>query len=173
LRRNSCVTSDPRANVGVGLTRHVVRTAQGTTAVRRIDPLRFRANLYIDGARPWEEFDWVGRDIKIGGVAFSVDRKNGRCGATNVNPVTGQRDLDIPGSLRAAFGAAPVLALPRLRDGKSDLPSPRRERSLAAPTTEGFVCGRAPRPASAARLLRRPHAFGVDCATLPARATNS
>ena len=69
-----------------------------------IDPLRFRANLYIDSARPWEEFDWVGRDIRIGGVTFSVDRKNGRCGATNVNPVTGQRDLDIPGSLRAAFG---------------------------------------------------------------------
>jgi GntR family transcriptional regulator / MocR family aminotransferase len=69
-----------------------------------IDPLRFRANFYIDGARPWEEFDWLGRDIRIGGVTFSVDRKNGRCGATNVNPVTGQRDLDIPGSLRAAFG---------------------------------------------------------------------
>ena len=33
-----------------------------------------------------------------------VDRKNGRCGATNVNPATGRRDLDIPGSLRAAFG---------------------------------------------------------------------
>ena len=69
-----------------------------------IDPLRFRANLYIDGARAWEEFDWVGRDIRIGGVTFWVDRKNGRCGATNVNPVTGQRDLDIPGSLRTAFG---------------------------------------------------------------------
>ncbi len=69
-----------------------------------IDPLRFRANFYVDGARPWEEFDWVGQDVRIGGVVFSVDRKNGRCGATNVNPVTGQRDLDIPGSLRAAFG---------------------------------------------------------------------
>ena len=29
---------------------------------------------------------------------------NGRCGATNVNPTTGRRDLDIPGSLRATFG---------------------------------------------------------------------
>ncbi len=35
---------------------------------------------------------------------FTVDRKNGRCGATNVNPSTGRRDLDIPGSLRAAYG---------------------------------------------------------------------
>ncbi|MDR3468240.1 MAG: aminotransferase class I/II-fold pyridoxal phosphate-dependent enzyme [Xanthobacteraceae bacterium] len=69
-----------------------------------IDPLRFRANLYIDGARPWEEFDWVGSDIRIGEVSFRVDRRNGRCGATNVNPETGRRDLDLPGSLRAAFG---------------------------------------------------------------------
>ena len=69
-----------------------------------IDPLRFRANLYIDGARPWEEFDWVGSDIKIGEALFRVDRRNGRCGATNVDPATGRRDLDIPGSLRAAFG---------------------------------------------------------------------
>jgi GntR family transcriptional regulator/MocR family aminotransferase len=70
----------------------------------KIDPLRFRANLYIDGAAPWEEFDWVGSDIRIGEGLFRVDRRNGRCGATNVDPETGRRDLDIPGSLRAAFG---------------------------------------------------------------------
>jgi GntR family transcriptional regulator / MocR family aminotransferase len=69
-----------------------------------IDPLRFRANIYVDGAKPWEEFDWVGHEIRIGEAVFTVDRKNGRCGATNVNPITGRRDLDIPGSLRAAFG---------------------------------------------------------------------
>ena len=70
----------------------------------KIDPLRFRANFYIDGARPWEEFEWVGGDIRIGEGLFRVDRRNGRCGATNVNPETGRRDLDLPGSLRAAFG---------------------------------------------------------------------
>jgi GntR family transcriptional regulator/MocR family aminotransferase len=70
----------------------------------RIDPLRFRANFYIDGANPWEEFEWVGSDIQIGDGLFRVDRRNGRCGATNVNPETGRRDLDLPGSLRAAFG---------------------------------------------------------------------
>jgi GntR family transcriptional regulator/MocR family aminotransferase len=69
-----------------------------------IDPLRFRANVYIDGAEPWEEFDWVGADIRLGDAVFTVDRRNGRCGATNVDPVSGKRNLDIPGSLRAAFG---------------------------------------------------------------------
>lgn len=70
----------------------------------KINPLRFRANFYIEGAKPWEEFDWVGSDIRIGDMLFRVDRRNGRCGATNVDPETGRRDLDIPGSLRAAFG---------------------------------------------------------------------
>lgn len=69
-----------------------------------IDPLRFRANFYIDGAEPWEEFDWIGSDLAIGDAVFRVDRRNGRCGATNVNPANGLRDLDLPGSLRASFG---------------------------------------------------------------------
>ena len=69
-----------------------------------IDPLRFRANFYIDGVEPWREFDWIGSDITLGDALFRVDRRNGRCGATNVNPATGERDLDIPGSLRRTFG---------------------------------------------------------------------
>ncbi|MCF4167698.1 aminotransferase class I/II-fold pyridoxal phosphate-dependent enzyme [Zavarzinia compransoris] len=69
-----------------------------------LDPLRFRANVYIDGAKPWQEFDWIGSDILLGETLCRVERRNGRCGATNVNPASGRRDLDIPGSLRAAFG---------------------------------------------------------------------
>jgi GntR family transcriptional regulator / MocR family aminotransferase len=70
----------------------------------QIDPLRFRANLYVDTGKAWEEFEWVDKEISLGEVTFRVDRRNGRCGATNVNPVTGVRDMDIPGSLRANFG---------------------------------------------------------------------
>jgi GntR family transcriptional regulator/MocR family aminotransferase len=69
-----------------------------------LDPLRFRANFYIDGARPWEEFDWVGGRLRIGEAVLRVDRRNGRCGATNVDPWTGRRDRDLPAALRAAFG---------------------------------------------------------------------
>ncbi len=69
-----------------------------------IDPLRFRANFYIDGAPPWAEFDWIGSDVMLGDALFRVDRRNGRCGATNVNPATGARDLDLPASLRKSFG---------------------------------------------------------------------
>jgi GntR family transcriptional regulator/MocR family aminotransferase len=82
-----------------------------------IDPLRFRANFYIDGARPWAEFDWISSDISIGDATFRVDRRNGRCSATNVNPATGQRDLDLPGSLRATFGHKDLGIYLVVRDG--------------------------------------------------------
>jgi GntR family transcriptional regulator/MocR family aminotransferase len=69
-----------------------------------LDPLRFRANIYIDGARPWEEFDWIGGSLRVGDAVMRVDRRNGRCGATNVDPWTGRRDRDLPSALRSAFG---------------------------------------------------------------------
>lgn len=69
-----------------------------------LDPLRFRANIYIDGVEPFRELDWVGREIRLGTVYAHVAQRNGRCAATNVNPKTGVRDRDIPGKLRAEFG---------------------------------------------------------------------
>ncbi len=70
----------------------------------KIDPLRFRANIYIDGVAPWQEFDWIGSNISLGAMSFRVDRRNGRCGATNVDPKTGARDMNIPQALRRDFG---------------------------------------------------------------------
>lgn len=72
---------------------------------RPVDPLRFRANIYVDGVAAWSEFDWVGRTLAAGHSArlegFSRIR---RCAATNVNPATAQRDMQIPRTLMSAFG---------------------------------------------------------------------
>jgi GntR family transcriptional regulator / MocR family aminotransferase len=119
-----------------------------------INPLRFRANFYIDGAAPWEEFDWIGSDITLGDVLFSVDRRNGRCGATNVNPVSGVRDLDIPGALRKSLGHKDLgIYLVARKTGKvvvgDEVMAPiskvsaRREAagpSFAAPSAHSFIC---------------------------------
>ena len=121
----------------------------------KIDPLRFRANFYIDGAAPWEEFDWVGSDIRIGDGLFRVDRRNGRCGATNVNPETGRRDLDLPGSLRAAFGHKELGIYLIAREGGSVrvgdpvyTPAPsgaghvvRPSAGVRRPGLQQFICG--------------------------------
>jgi uncharacterized protein YcbX len=71
-----------------------------------LDPRRFRGNLYIDGAEPWAEHQWIGATLAIGGARFFVDRRNERCAATNVDPATGQRDRNIPRALMDSFGHA-------------------------------------------------------------------
>lgn len=68
-----------------------------------VDPRRFRANFYVEGGRPWEEFEWIGREIRIGTVHLKVTKKIDRCAATNVDPDSGQRDLNIPLALQRGF----------------------------------------------------------------------
>lgn len=70
-----------------------------------VDPLRFRGNIMLDGMEPWEEFDLVGHTIEIGNhVRLKVTQRIFRCAATNVDPVTAKRDLDVPGTLMRTFG---------------------------------------------------------------------
>jgi uncharacterized protein YcbX len=72
-----------------------------------VDPLRFRGNLYVDGWPAWGEFDLLGEEIAIGPHARAkVVKRIVRCAATNVEPVTGIRDLDIPGTLLRHLGHA-------------------------------------------------------------------
>ncbi|MBL8702629.1 MAG: MOSC domain-containing protein [Alphaproteobacteria bacterium] len=72
----------------------------------RVDPLRFRANIQLEGTPPWAEFDWVGRTLSVGGATLRVVKRIKRCAATNVDPVTAARDMNIPRSLQDAFGHA-------------------------------------------------------------------
>ncbi|WP_068118464.1 MOSC domain-containing protein [Tropicimonas marinistellae] len=65
---------------------------------------RFRGNLWVDGFAEWEEFDWVGHEIRIGATRLRVEEPITRCNATKANPVTGQVDGDTLAALEAAFG---------------------------------------------------------------------
>ncbi len=69
-----------------------------------VHPLRFRANIYVNGLRPFEEFEWVGHHLKAGSVEFEAFARIARCEATNVNPDTATRDLAIPRTLLGAYG---------------------------------------------------------------------
>jgi len=69
-----------------------------------VDPVRFRANLYIDGAEPWAEFGWVDRDIILGGARLRVTARIDRCAATTVRPGVGMRDINVPQALKRGFG---------------------------------------------------------------------
>ena len=71
---------------------------------RAVDPLRFRANIYIDADDPWAEFGWLGKALSIGGAQFEVIDRTTRCAATNVDPATGARDMAIPEMLMRSLG---------------------------------------------------------------------
>lgn len=67
---------------------------------RAVAPLRFRANLYVDGFEPMSELGWQGREIVVGDVRLKVFDRTTRCDATNVDPTTGARDMAIPAALQ-------------------------------------------------------------------------
>lgn len=77
-----------------------VEDAVGAT----VNPLRFRANIYVSGWPAWHELDLVDRELDLGTVRVRVVKRIVRCAATEVDPDTGIRDLPIPRTLTQAFG---------------------------------------------------------------------
>ena len=69
-----------------------------------VHPLRFRANVYVEGAPAWSEFNWTGEEISLGATRLKVAGPIDRCAATNVDPETAERDLNVPLALQRGFG---------------------------------------------------------------------
>ena len=82
-----------------------------------VDPRRFRANLYLEGLPPWAEFGWLDKEITIGATRLKVEGRIERCAATNVNPDTAARDLNIPLALQRGFGHVDVGVYARVLAG--------------------------------------------------------
>jgi uncharacterized protein YcbX len=64
---------------------------------------RFRPNVVIDGAGPWDEDDWLGGRLLIGGTAFRAAKSCARCVVTTIDQETGEK------------GRQPLRALGRYR----------------------------------------------------------
>ena len=71
---------------------------------RKLETERWRGNIWLDGLAPWEEMEWVGRTIRIGGAELQIEEPIKRCMATAANPRTGHRDTDTLGLLNEDFG---------------------------------------------------------------------
>ena len=78
--------------------------ALGEKLGQTLDPRRFRGNLWIDGDTPFEEFDWIDRELQIGDVRLKVIDRITRCRATEANPETGERDANTLKALREHWG---------------------------------------------------------------------
>ncbi|HBF52557.1 MAG TPA: MOSC domain-containing protein, partial [Afipia sp.] len=71
-----------------------------------VNPLRFRGNLYVSGWPAWHEFDLLEKELTIGDTRLKVIKRIVRCAAVNVDPVTAERDLNIPHALMQMFDHA-------------------------------------------------------------------
>lgn len=71
---------------------------------RPVDPLRFRANLYVEGWPAWVENDWSGRAMRVGAAHAEVLKPIVRCAATHVDPVTAERDIELVKALFDNYG---------------------------------------------------------------------
>ena len=66
----------------------------------QLDVKRFRPNLLVEasGNAPFQEDDWVGCTLRIGGMVMRVDKRDGRCVVITIDPATTERN---PAILRA------------------------------------------------------------------------
>ena len=71
---------------------------------RPVDPLRFRANLYVEGWPPWVENGWKGRNLLLGFARATVFAPIVRCAATEVDPETAKRDMPLVEHLFEQYG---------------------------------------------------------------------
>jgi len=70
-----------------------------------VDPLRFRGNVTVEDLSAWAELDLVDRELTApSGLRLQVIKRIERCAATNVDPATGLRDLQIPKALMKGYG---------------------------------------------------------------------
>ena len=106
---------------------HIVNLATvenlAATINKEVHPLRFRANIYLDGWKPWSEFDLIGKTIRVGGAEMKITKRVVRCAATEVNPKTAERDIDVPEAIWRKTGEndlgiyAQVITAGKIADG--------------------------------------------------------
>lgn len=81
----------------------------------KLNAIRFRPNIVIDGLQPWKEFDFVGKRLRIvnknknvgrpnnDGIVLKVLSRTVRCAGVGVDPFDPIRKVDIPQMLSKHF----------------------------------------------------------------------
>jgi len=65
---------------------------------------RWRGNLWLSRAAAWDEWNWIGRHIRIGDAVLEIRERITRCSATTVEPATGRSNADTLSALESHFG---------------------------------------------------------------------
>jgi uncharacterized protein YcbX len=88
----------------VSLVNHASLADLGARGGHTLEPLRFRANLYLEGWPAWSEMALDTARLRIGGAVLQAFKPIVRCAATHVNPNSAQRDFDTVGALQQQHG---------------------------------------------------------------------
>jgi uncharacterized protein len=91
---------DTHVSIGSIASRRALEEIAGT----RLEPIRFRMNLWLEGLAPWQELEFVGREIEVGAGRLRVVARDARCNATAASPATGARDVPVPALLKQHLG---------------------------------------------------------------------
>jgi uncharacterized protein YcbX len=78
---------------------------------------RFRANIWFSGAPAWGEFDWIGRELQVGGARLGVVGRIAHGATSEVNPETGERNADPADELRRLYGHPDLGVTAEILDG--------------------------------------------------------
>ena len=86
---------------------------------KKVEISRFRGNICIDGIKPWEEREWIGKTIKINNISFKVEKNIPRCVAINLKPKTDDNSLNLLQSLKKTYDHFEMgIYLTALNDGE-------------------------------------------------------
>ena len=96
------MTDTPFASISINS--HASLADLSDKAGEPLSPLRWRGNIWVEGAAAWDEFNWIGRQARIGGALLKIVDPITRCPATTANPETGKRDVDTLKFLSESYG---------------------------------------------------------------------
>jgi uncharacterized protein YcbX len=82
-----------------------------------LDPLRFRANFYVEGVPGWEEMAWTGQRLRIGEATLEIIEPIERCAAIEIDPASGAREPHLLATLSRRFGHVSMGVFAAVRRG--------------------------------------------------------
>ena len=89
---------------------------------KKIESSIFRGNLCVDGIKPWEEREWIGKIIKINNISFKVEKNIPRCVAINLKPQTDDNSFNLLQSLKKTYNNFDLgIYLTALDDGEINI----------------------------------------------------
>jgi len=98
---NKRLTDSPTNTVSIMNTKSLQALQEAVG--QPLDKRRFRGNIWFEGEHAWQEHDWVGKAIQIGGAKLFVNERIERCAAIDADPKLGTRNLAVLKQLNRSF----------------------------------------------------------------------